>query len=405
MTDLATAATTELPRLPFPRESVVDVAPLYAQLRAAAPITPVRTTAGDPAWLVTGYAEARALFADPRLGRAHPDPERAARISGSAVLGGSIGDAADEHEQHARMRALLAPAFSARRMQALTAGVEQLVTTLLDDLAAHGSPADLHALLSLPLPVLVICELLGVPYADRDRFRAASEGAGGLTDREASARAMGELVAYIHEIVDRKRHEPGEDVLSDLAARIPRGDDGSGDAAVAQLGAGLLFAGHETTVTRIDVGTVLLLTDPGQWSALAADPGRVRGAVEEILRLAAPSAGGGLPRYAQADIEIGGVRIATGDAVLLSPGAANRDPARFDEPDRFDAARPSNLHLAFGHGARYCVGAALARVELAAVFTELPRRFPGLALAVDPADLALRTDLLTGGFDALPVRW
>lgn len=404
MTDLTTAAATDLPRLPFPRDSVVDVAPLYARLRAAASVTPVRTPAGDPAWLVTGYDEARALFADPRLGRAHPDPERASRISGSALLGGSIGDAASERTQHALMRSLLAPAFSARRMRMLTTRVEELVTTLLDDLAADGSPAHLHAHLSLPLPVLVICELLGVPYADRDRFRAASEGAGGLTDREASARAMDDLVGYIRELVGRKRTEPGEDVLSDLVERIPRGN-GAGDGAVAQLGAVLLFAGHETTVTRIDVGTLLLLDAPGQWAALAADPGATRGAVEEVLRLAAPSGSGGLPRYAQADVEIAGVTIATGDAVLLAAGVANRDPARFVDPDRFDPSRESNLHLAFGHGAHYCIGAALARVELEAVFSALPRRFPGLALDVDPATLALRTDILTGGLDTLPVRW
>lgn len=404
MTDLATAATTDLPRLPFPRDGVVDVAPLYARLRAAAPVTPVRTPAGDPAWLVTGYDEARALFADPRLGRAHPDPERAARISGSALLGGSIGDAESERTQHAMMRSLLAPAFSARRMRMLTTRVEGLVATLLDDLAAHGSAADLHEHLSLPLPVLVICELLGVPYADRDRFRAASEGAGGLADRRASAQAMDDLVGYIRELVGRKRTEPGEDVLSDLVEKIPRGH-GAGDAAVAQLGAVLLFAGHETTVTRIDVGTLLLLDTPGQWAALAADPGTVRGAVEEVLRLAAPSGSGGLPRYAQADVEIAGVTIAAGDAVLLSPGAANRDPARFADPERFDAGRESNLHLAFGHGAHYCIGAALARVELEAVFSALPQRFPGLALDVDPATLALRTDILTGGLDTLPVRW
>ncbi|ODU04810.1 MAG: cytochrome [Pseudonocardia sp. SCN 72-86] len=404
MTDLTTAATTDLPRLPFPRDGVVDVAPLYARLRAAAPVTPVRTPAGDPAWLVTGYDEARALFADPRLGRAHPDPERAARISGSALLGGSIGDAGSERTQHAMMRSLLAPAFSARRMRMLTTRVEGLVATLLDDLTAHGSPADLHEHLSLPLPVLVICELLGVPYADRDRFRAASEGAGGLADREASARAMDDLVAYIRELVGRKRTEPGEDVLSDLVEKIPRGN-GAGDAAVARLGAVLLFAGHETTVTRIDVGTLLLLDAPGQWAALAADPGAARAAVEEVLRLAAPSGGGGLPRYAQADVEIAGVTIATGDAVLLAAGVANRDPARFADPDRFDPARESNLHLAFGHGAHYCIGAALARVELEAVFSALPQRFPGLALDVDTATLALRTDLLTGGLDTLPVRW
>ena len=168
------------PQLPFPRPDVLSVGPLYAQLRATAPVCAVRTPAGDPAWLVTSYALTRELLADRRLGRSHPEPERAARISGSAVLGGPMGDAATEAEGHARMRKLMAPAFAARRMHRLRAHVADLVAEALDAMAAHGSPADLHELVSLPIPVLVICELLGVPYADRGRFRALSEGAGGL---------------------------------------------------------------------------------------------------------------------------------------------------------------------------------------------------------------------------------
>ena len=260
------------PQLPFPRPDVLSIGPLYAQLRATAPLCAVRTPAGDPAWLVTSHALTRELLADPRLGRSHPHPERAARISGSAVLGGPMGDAATEAEGHARMRKLLAPAFAARRMHRLRAHVADLVAEALDGMAAHGAPADLHELVSLPIPVLVICELLGVPYADRDRFRALSEGAGGLTDRDASLRALHDLIAYIGELLPGKRSAPGEDVLSDLVAADP---EGRHDDATAGLAAMLLFAGHETTVTRIDVGTVLLLTHPEHYRALAADPTHV----------------------------------------------------------------------------------------------------------------------------------
>jgi cytochrome P450 len=391
------------PQLPFPRPDVLSVGPLYAQLRATAPLCAVRTPAGDPAWLVTSHALTRELLADPRLGRSHPQPERAARISGSAVLGGPMGDAATEAEGHARMRKLLAPAFAARRMHRLRAHVADLVTDALDGMAAHGSPADLHELVSLPIPVLVICELLGVPYADRGRFRALSEGAGGLTDREASQRALHDLIDYIKELLPGKRSAPGEDVLSDLVAADPEG--GNADAT-AGLAAMLLFAGHETTVTRIDVGAVLLLTHPEQFRALAADPTRVPATVEEILRLAAPGgSGGGLPRYAHADIAVGDVTIRAGDAVVLSPAAANRDPAAFPDPEAFDPDRAAGGHLAFGHGPRYCIGAALARVELQAVFAALPARFPTLELAVPVEELEVRADLLTGGLRALPVRW
>jgi pentalenolactone synthase len=209
-----------------------------------------------------------------------------------------MGDAATEAEGHARMRKLLAPAFAARRMHRLRARVADLVAEALDGMAAHGSPADLHELVSLPIPVLVICELLGVPYADRGRFRALSEGAGGLTDREASQRALHDLIANIRELLPRKRRAPGEDVLSDLVAADPEGRNADATAGLAAM---LLFAGHETTVTRIDVGAVLLLTHPEHYRALAADPTRVPAAVEEVLRLAAPGGGGGgLPRYAHA---------------------------------------------------------------------------------------------------------
>ncbi|MDT7710395.1 MAG: hypothetical protein QOG20_6002 [Pseudonocardiales bacterium] len=398
---MTTTPTSALPQLPFPRPDILDVGPLYRSLAGTAPINPVRTAAGDVAWLVTGYAEARALFADPRLGRSHPDPENAARISGSALLGGPMGIAATEAADHTAMRKVLTPAFSARRMSRLRAHVEDLVDGLLDELAAHGSPADLHEVLSFPLPVLVICELLGVPFADRHRFSAWSAGACNLNDRAASTTALGQLFGYMRELVVRKRAEPCEDVISDLVATV---DGPDADGRVAGLGAMLLFAGHETTVTRIDVGTLLLLAHPGQADALRNDPGRVAGAVEEILRLGAPG-GGGLPRYAQADIDVAGVHIRSGDAVLLAVSVANRDPEVFADADRFDLTRTANPHLAFGHGPRFCIGAGLARIELQAVFAALPARFPTLALAVPVEQLQVRSDVLTGGLTALPVTW
>jgi cytochrome P450 len=400
-------STLDLPHLPFPRADVLDVAPLYRTLAARAPISQVRTPAGDVAWLVTGYAEMRELFADRRLGRSHPDPDRAARISGSALLGGPMGNSETEARDHALMRRLLAPAFSARRLETLRGKVIGLVDELLDGLEAHGSPADLHEMLSFPLPVLVICDLLGVPYADRDRFRSWSTGAAALNDRAGAASSMGQLVAYMRVLVASKRAEPAEDVISDLAAVIPPSEGPGGrDAAdgIAGLAAALLFAGHETTVTRIDVGTLLLLAHPDQAEAIRRDPSLVPLAVEEILRLAAPG-GGGLPRYAQADIDIAGVRIKEGDAVLLATSVANRDPGTFEDADRFEITRQDNPHLAFGHGSHYCVGAALARIELQAVFPALLQRFGSLRLEVPPEQLDWRNDLLTGGVARLPVAW
>jgi pentalenolactone synthase len=264
----------------------------------------------------------------------------------------------------------------------------------------QGAPADLHEALSFPLPVLVICELLGVPFEDRDRFRVWSQDASGLTDRAAATAAAGALVGYMAELIGRKRRAPGEDVLSDL---LLAEDSGLGEEQVAFIAAALLFAGHETTVARIDIGALLLMAHPDQRDLLRRDPDAVPRAVEEILRVAAP-AGVGVPRYARADIDIGGVTIRSGDAVLLTGTSANRDPAAFPDPHRFDIRRDPNPHLSFGYGPHYCIGAGLARVELREVFAALPARFPSMRPAVPLASLRVR-DTLTGGLSSLPVTW
>lgn len=393
----------DLPTLPFDRPNVLTLAPRMRALQAEAPITRVRTAAGDEAWLVTRYDEVRALFADPRLGRSHPKPEQAARVSNSALLGGATDGFDTEDADHARMRSRLVPRFSARRMRQLAPRVEALVDGLLDGLGDRTPPVDLHEALAFPLPVLVICELLGVPYADREHFRNLSTGMADLRDHERSASAYEALIGYVLDLVRRKRAEPGNDMLSEL---LTIEDGGLSDDEVAGLGAVVLFAGHETTVVRIDLGTLLLLSSPDQCAALRADPALLPAAVEEILRLSTGGGGTGLPRYARTDIEIGGVRIETGEAVLLSVGTANVDGRAFPEPDRLDLAREApSPHLAFGHGARYCIGAALARIELTAVFGRLFQRFPTLRLAVPVEELSWRSHLLTGGFAEVPVAW
>jgi cytochrome P450 len=402
--------STELaPQLPFDRPNVLEVAPLYAVLRAEAPITRVRTPAGDPAWLVTRYEEARTLFADSRLGRSHPNPSEAATVSDAAILNGPSGDYETEQTDHARMRALLVPAFSAKRMRLLADHVRELVDGCLDVMEAARAadperPVDLHATLAFPLPVLVICELLGVPFGDREYFHGLSDRVGRLDGGTDAAEAMAEFERYMGGLAEAKRADPGEDVVSDLV-RAQQADPRFTDEMLARLAAGLLFAGHETTVGRIDLGVLMLLADLDRRDAFAADPeGQVQRTVEEILRLSAPG-GLGLLRYAHEDIEIGGVTIARGDAVMLSTAAANRDPSAFAEATEFDPARSPNPHLSFGHGPHFCIGASLARTELTAVFSALFRRFPGLRLAVEVDDLVVRADRLTGGVTEVPVTW
>jgi pentalenolactone synthase len=359
----------------------------------------IRTAVGDEAWLVTDYARVRELLSDDRLGRSHPDPQNAARTGESALFGGPLGNFATEQTDHARMRALLQPHFSPKHLRALRPRIDALTARLLDELAEAGPPADLHAAVALPLPILVICELLGVPYGDRDEFRSWTEAAGNVSDRALSEQGLGNLFSYGMRLVEAKRLEPNDDVISRLCAT-----DGVSTEEAAMLSMALLFAGHETTVVQVGLGALLLLTNPDQWNALRDNPGLLPNAVEEILRAPGKS-GGGIPRYARTDMDIDDAEIRAGDLVLLDISAANHDPAVFAEPDRVDITRAASAHLAFGHGARYCIGAPLARIELQAVFSQLIPRFPTMRLATPAQDLTLRQDVLTGGLTALPVTW
>jgi len=386
-------------QLPFEQTSPLQAPPKLRALQARGPVHPVRTETGDPAWLVTGYQEVRQLLDDPRLGRSHRDPERAARTGESALFGGPLGEFDTEAADHARMRSLLRPHFTPRRLRALRPRVEALTTALLDELARHGPPADLIEALAVPLPVLVICELLGVPYADRDRFRTWTRDAADIRDRTRSERGLAELFGYGQQLVARKRAEPGDDVVSRLCAT-----HGTADDEIAMLSMFLLFAGHETTVVALGTGTLLLLTHPAQWRALGEDPGLVPAAVEEMLR-AGGRGGGGIPRYARTGLRIAGVPVQAGDLVLLDNGAANHDRTAFTDPERFEVTRPAVAHLSFGHGGRYCIGAPLARLELQAVFSRLVPRFPALRLAEPAERLTFNRDTLTGGLARLPVTW
>ena len=390
---------SEPARLPFAQPHPLHPAPQLTALQERGAAHPVHTAVGHDAWLVTGYQLVRDLLDDDRLGRSHPAPDTAARTGESALFGGPLGNFDTEQTDHRRTRALLQPHFSPRHLRALRPRVDELTAGLLDQLATRTPPVDLHTALALPLPILVICELLGVPYQDREQFREWTQAAGDVRDGARSARGLGQLYEYGLRLVAQKRAHPTDDVISRLSAA-----EGVSDTEVAQLSMGLLFAGHETTVTQIGLGVLLLLANPEQWRALRDDPSRVPAAVEELLRAPAPS-GGGVPRYARTDLEIAGRPVRAGDLVILDLGAANHDPAVFPDPHRVDVTRPAGNHLTFGHGARYCIGAPLARIELQSVFTQLIARFPTLRLAVDPAELTLRQDVLAGGLVELPVSW
>lgn len=354
---------------------------------------------GDEAWLVTGYAEVRALLDDDRLGRSHRFPASAPRSRASALFGGPIGDYDAEFTGHDRMRSLLNPHFSVRSLQALKPKVEALTKDLLDRLERDGPPADLHATLALPLPVQMICELLGVPYGDRDTFRVWVHACAFEADATESMQGMAALIDYCAGLVAAKRRRPGDDVISSLC-----GQDDLADAEIAVLAMVLLFAGFETSVVQIWHQIAQLLSEPTQWQALLGNPSLIPRAIEELMRVTM-NANPGIPRYAREDIAIAGVTIADGDLVILDPGSANHDPAFFDDPDVVDFTRRGSTPVSFGYGRRYCLGAPLARLELKSVLTQIIPRFPEMRLVVDAAELSVDIDSLGSGLGPLPVTW
>ncbi len=388
-------------QLPFRQTHPLELAPQLRTLQSQGSIHRIRTPTGDGAWLVTGYSDVRRLLDDDRLGRAHPEPDTAARIGESALFGGPRGNFDTEKSDHYRLRALLQPHFSPKHLRTLLPRVEMLVCGLLDELELHGPPADLHTKLALPLPILVICELLGVPKSDRDQFCGWAQEAGDLRDHARSTHGLAALFDYSKKLVERKRARPCDDVISRLCSTAGESDDEIGWLSMA-----LLWTGYETTVVAIELGMLMLLANPMQWRTLLNNPALIPTAVEELLR-ATGSAGsvGGIPRYARKDFEIDGAWIHAGDLVLLDIKTANHDPTVFEDPDRLDIARKRTAHLAFGYGPRYCIGAPLARIELNTVFSKVIPRFPSMSLTVDPATLTVRSDVLTSGLVELPVTW
>jgi cytochrome P450 len=309
-------------------------------------------------------------------------------------------------EDHLRWRRLLGKSFTAARVNGLRPRIAEIAEELVAELCGGPKPADLVSALAFPLPVRVICELLGVPHADQGRFAHWSDlhlSTTKYTQAEVDA-GRAEFVAYMRTHIEAKRVNPAEDLISELTT-ISDGDDGRlSDAELMSTAMGLLIAGHETTANMITKMVTMLLADRSRWEALLADRGLIRTAVEEALRMDA-NAGFGMPRFITEDIELSGVAVAAGSTVVNSLAAANRDPEVFGDPERMDLARTANTHLAFGAGSHSCLGQALARVELQVCLDVLLTRLPTLDLAVPVAKLTPRTGLVVGGLDELPVTW
>ncbi|KUF14271.1 cytochrome [Streptomyces silvensis] len=374
----------------------------YARLRESTPVRRVSGPDGSPAWLVTRYDDVRAALADERLSvhKKHALP--------GSYRGFSLPPALDANmlnmdpPDHTRIRRLVVKAFTGRRVEKLRAPVRHTADRLLDAVESDGR-ADLVAAYAEPLPIITICDLLGVPATHRRDFTDWTDAliAPDPARPQRAKEAVVAMLGFYTGLVADKRKAPGDDLLSDLIAARDEGDR-LGEDELTSLAFLLHFAGYENAVQLIGNSVLALLTHPDQLAALRADPARLAGAVEEFMRYDT-SAVFSIRRFAREDVTIGGVTVSAGETVFLGLGSAGRDPARFPDPDRLDITRDAGGHLALGHGIHRCVGAPLARLELTVAVGALLERFPRLALGVPEQELRWRPSMRSRGLLALPV--
>jgi cytochrome P450 len=400
-----TSVNPPVVQLPFPRAPLMfELAPEMLKVGRQAPVLRAELPDGTAGWLVTGYEQVRVVLNDPRFSRAQvASPGRELRglevLISSSLLG-------MDPPGHTRLRKLVAGAFTARRMRLLTPHVAAIVNDLLDGMLAAPPPADLVHGFSLPLPVRVICDLLGVPPGDQERFHGWSDTLLGdwQSDVEPMTAALTAMAGYIAGLIGIKRAAPEDDLISALIA-MRDVDDRLSEDELVHLCIGILIGGHETTANQINLSLLTLLAHPAQLALLRAKPALIPGAVEEFMRYV--HLGNGLPpaRVASTDTTLGGVTILAGETVWPLFHIANRDPAVFPDPDRFDVARPPGTNLGFGFGIHHCLGAQLARIELQEAFRGLLTRLPGLRLAVPAGDLRYKEKMTVTSLHELPVTW
>ncbi|GAA1292141.1 cytochrome P450 [Pseudonocardia aurantiaca] len=409
MTNTTDQALVDTPDYPMPRAAgcPFDPPPALRALQAQAPITRVRLWDGSTPWLVTRYADQRALLADPRISSdttAPGYPHISAGVRERRTQARTFISMDDP--EHARLRRMVTATFAIKRVEALRPAIQRIVDDLIDQMLAGPTPVDLVQAFALPVPSLVICHLLGVPYADHDFFQRNSKL---LINRdtppEVSRQAQATLTDYLDRLITDKLAHPADDLLSRLAhEQVRTGELTQRElAVVASL---LLVAGHETTANMIALGTLALLQHPDQLAALRAttDPALIRSTVEELLRYLT-IVHSGRRRVALADIEIDDQLIHAGDGVILATEVGNRDEQAFADPDALDLHRDARAHVAFGFGVHQCLGQPLARVELQVVYGTLYRRIPTLRLVGDVADIPFKHDGAVYGVYELPVTW
>ncbi|KPI20268.1 Linalool 8-monooxygenase [Actinobacteria bacterium OK074] len=413
MTDTTTVTDTTsgkpgIPGFPMARDARCPFDPPkeYERLRSERPVARVALWDGTHPWLITRYADQRAILGDPRFSADARNPGYPAQSpSTKANRKVSVSFIATDDPEHSRYRQMLTKHFTFRRTQAMRPRIQRIVDGLIDDLVAGPRPVDLFTEFALPIPSTVICDLLGVPYADHTFFQEHTSVAVSFdASAEQSLASRAELGAYMGELLDAKNRTPGDDITSTLVVEQLRTGAVDRQQAVGMLLL-LLAAGHETTANQIALGVLALLQHPDQLAKVrdADGPGIVT-AVEELLRYLT-IAHSGRRRVATEDVEIGGQLIRAGEGVVLPGDAGNRDGAVFENPDRLDVTRQARHHVAFGYGVHQCLGQPLARAELQVAYPTLLRRLPELRLAVPLAEIPFRHDKLAYGVYELPVTW
>ncbi|GLY86615.1 cytochrome P450 [Actinoallomurus iriomotensis] len=395
---------TRVPAYPMKRDCPFDPPPELGRIRAEDPVTRVRLWDGSQPWLITGYDDQRAVLRDRRFSADVRRPGYPHVTAGSrARRRRSRTFISMDEPEHGRYRRMLTSTFMIKRVEALRPRIQGIVDELIDTMLAGTPPVDLVSAFALPVPSLVICELLGVPYADHDFFQRCSRAmVSSRSTPEEAVTAGDELKEYLIRLLGRKADEPADDLLSRLvveqAETMTRSE-------LADMGMLLLVAGHETTANMIALGTLTLLQHPDQLAELRdGDPVLIKSAVEELLRYL-NIVHSGRRRVATEDVEVGGRLIRAGEGVIVATDAGNRDEKAFPDPDVLDLHREARHHVAFGYGVHQCLGQPLARVELQVVYGTLYRRVPTLRLAVPLEEIRFKHDMLVYGVHELPVSW
>lgn len=405
----AAEEATDIPDYPMDRDARCPFAPppKMLEMNESKPLSRVRIWNGSTPWLITGHEAARELFADSRISVDD-------RLDGFPHWNEHMLSTVDKRprsvftsdaEEHTRFRRMLSKPFTFKRVEGLRTAIQEVTDECIDAILAGPQPADMITKLALPVPTRVISEMLGVPYEDHEFFQEhANAGLARYAAADAMQKGAMSLHQYLIDLVEEKQANPSEDAVSDLAERVTAGEISVKEAA--QLGTGLLIAGHETTANMIGIGILALLENPEQAALLrdSEDPKFIANAVEELMRYLSIIQTG-QRRVATEDIEIGGETIRAGEGVIIDLAPANWDPQAFPEPDKLDLGRDVGQQLGFGYGRHQCVGQQLARAEMQIVFPTLLRRIPTLKLAVPFDEVPFKHDRLAYGVYELPVAW